>query len=247
MSLDVSPDFVFGTLATDDLRLAHVRAEATGINHGHDLDPADPLPDQPITVRVTVGPLIVADHVTCYYTTDGREPAGDRGIASVGAALAMTRSDVQWDTLTWGYRDSWAGAIPGQPDRTLIRYRIQAWSAANGASTWSSEIAGVVAGNRPPGVTDEDAAAFSFSPGLWPIRRTGSYAVRVDRERVPDWSERRSSIRCLSIVSPWTAPSIRAASDPRWVLRRNPSGRARATRVHRRSGCQLSLAVADLS
>ena len=52
MTDDVSADFVFGTLATDELRLAQLRATASGVHHGHDLEPLDPDPDQPITVRV---------------------------------------------------------------------------------------------------------------------------------------------------------------------------------------------------
>ena len=71
--------------------------------------------------------------------------------------------------------------------RTTIRYRLEAWAGDTGASTWASDIAGVVRGARPPGVRDEDAAMFAFDPGLWPIRRTAADAYQVDRERVPDW------------------------------------------------------------
>ena len=44
---DVSADFVFGTLATDELRLAQLRATASGVHHGHDLEPPDPDPASP--------------------------------------------------------------------------------------------------------------------------------------------------------------------------------------------------------
>ena len=76
----VSADFVFGTLATDELRLAQLRAAAAGVHHGHDLEPLDPDPGEPITVRVTLGPAVDADHVTAYYTTDGRDPTGSHGV-----------------------------------------------------------------------------------------------------------------------------------------------------------------------
>jgi glycosidase len=187
MTDDVSPDFVFGTLATDELRLAQVRVAAIGFHHGHDLEPLDPDPAVPVVLRATLGPAVVADHVTAYVTTDGRDPAGDHGVATVGTAIPFERVGLRWDTLTWGYQETWQGTVPGQPDGTLVRYRLEAWSSTTGASTWASEIAGVVAGRRPPGVSDTDAATFAFATDLWPIRRRAADAYHVDRERVPDW------------------------------------------------------------
>jgi glycosidase len=185
--VDVSADFMFGTLATDELRMAQLRATSVGVHHGHDLEPLDPGPGEAITVRVTVGPAVAADRVTCYVTTDGRDPAGARGVATTGTAIELTAVGTDWDTLIWGYRTRWAGQIPGQPDGTEIRYRIEAWSEHTPTSVWASEIAGVVAGERPPGVSDMDAAMFAFGGSLWPVRRSGADAVHVDRERVPDW------------------------------------------------------------
>ena len=183
----VSADFVFGTLATDELRLAQLRAAAAGVHHGHDLEPLDPDPGEPITVRVTLGPAVDAVHVTAYYTTDGRDPTGSHGIAETGDAVQLARTGVTWDTLAWAYREAWAGSIPGQPDGTSIRYRIEAWSERSAESAWASEIAGVTTGERPAGVTDEDARLFAYAGELWPVRRRASYAVSVDRERLPDW------------------------------------------------------------
>jgi cyclomaltodextrinase len=186
-SRGVSADFVFGTLATDDLRLAQLRATTSGVHHGHDLEPLDPRPGVPITVRVTVGPAVHADRVTCYVTTDGADPAGERGVATTGTAIACARIGVAWDTLTWGYVETWTATIPGQAHDTLVRYRIEAWSEHAPDSVWASEIAGVVAGDRPPGVSDLDAAMFAFGGSLWPVRRTSPDAVHVDDEPVPEW------------------------------------------------------------
>ena len=182
-----SADFVFGTLATDELRLAQLRATTSGVHHGHDLEPLDPRPGEPITVRVTVGPAVQADRVTCYVTIDGTDPAGDHGVATTGLAIDCERVDVAWDTLTWGYRETWSGTIAGQPDGTHVRYRIEAWSEHAPGSVWASEIAGVVAGERPPGVSDLDAAMFAFDGSIWPVRRTSAEAFHVDDEHVPEW------------------------------------------------------------
>ena len=188
MEENVSQDFVFGTLATDDLRIAQLRASRAGVAHVYRLEPVDPQPGELVAISVSLGPEIGADHVTCYYTTDGGEPRGARGIAVEGQTVEMLRTSVAWDTLQWGYVESWAGTIPSQSEGTLVRYRIEAWSEQGGGSHWASEIAGVVGGERPPGVSESDAKLFAF-PGasLWPVRRTGSYAYHVDHDRVPEW------------------------------------------------------------
>jgi hypothetical protein len=49
-------DFIFGTLASDDLRLAHVRSLKAGVTHHHSRTPLDPKPDQEIVLELTVGP-----------------------------------------------------------------------------------------------------------------------------------------------------------------------------------------------
>jgi len=184
---NVSADFVFGTLATDDLRIAQLRVARGGVAHGQRISPADPRPGEAVTVRASTGPRVAAERVTCYYTTDGSDPAGARGVATSGMALELARDGVEWDTLLWGYVAEWAGTLPGQPAGTLVRYRIEAWSE-RGPSRWASEIAGVVGGAPPDGLDPLDAELFAL-PGqtLWPVRRPGSYAYHVDAEQVPGW------------------------------------------------------------
>lgn len=182
----ISNDFVFGTLATDELRLAQLRAAQAGVAHAYQITPADPLPGAPVDVFVSLGPQVLADHVTCYYTTDGGEPDGRHGVARSGAAVELVRAGVAWNTLLWGYSETWSGQLPAQPNGTLVRYRLEAWSQGRAGSAWASEIAGVAAGERPPGVSDFDAQLFAGA-ALWPVRRSGSYAYHVDEQRVPDW------------------------------------------------------------
>jgi cyclomaltodextrinase / maltogenic alpha-amylase / neopullulanase len=183
-----SADFIFGTLATDELRLARLRADRSGVAHGQQITPSDPRPGEAVTVEASTGPAIAATNLTCYYTIDGSDPDGARGVANNGYAVPLERKHVAWDTLLWGYVSHWAGQIPPQPAGTLVRYRIEAW-AEHGASQWASEIAGVVAGEPPAGITPADKALFSdlSQPMLWPMRRLGSYAYHVDNEQVPDW------------------------------------------------------------
>ncbi len=184
-----SADFVFGTQATDALRLAQLRAARAGLAHAQRIDPPDPRPGEPVTVALSIGPRVAADHAACYYTTDGSEPAGARGVATTGTVLALTRTAVEWDTLLWGYVETWAATIPPQPAGTLVRYRLEAWLARADASHWASEIAGVIGGEQPAHAEPFDAELFAVpgQPPLWPVRRTGSYAYHVDSEPVPAW------------------------------------------------------------
>ena len=90
-------------------------------------------------------------------------------------------------------------------------------------------------GERPAGVTDEDARLFAFAGELWPVRRRASYAVSVDRERVPDWLRDavhlpglRRSLRRRPAAVPFATPA-----DAGRLLRRHAPRRPRAARPHR--------------
>ncbi len=210
---EVSADFVFGTLSTDALRISQLRAASTGVRHDHDLDPADPLPGDPITVRVTVGQGARADHATCYWSPDDDDPTGDRGVAARGHALGLHRAGVRWDTLAWTYVEVWDGQIPPQPDGTLVRYRIQAWSADGGPAAWATEAAGVVAGEPPPGSGENDRLHVDpAGPALWRVPRTGAFAVHVDREHVPAWL--RDAVVYQVFVDRFATPGGRPFARP---------------------------------
>lgn len=189
---NVSSDFIFGTLATDERRLGYLKAETAGISHRHRIEPADPLPDQPVRLRVTLGPEIVADHVSCYFTTDGSEPAGERGEPAPGTRLAaFARVGSVWDTFLWGYTEEWSGLIPAQPAGTTVRYRIEAWSSLTSGGVWAAEIVGStpgdgsVVGDSSPG--DLHLRVMGAEFGLTFVRQARTFAFRVDEERSPEW------------------------------------------------------------
>lgn len=127
---NVTQDFIFGTMATDDLRLAAIQAEGRGVHHGNRIAPADPEPDQPVQLRVSVGTQVSADAVRAYYTLDGSEPS------TASEQIAFERAEVVWDTLLWGYRQEWLGTLPAQPSGTLVRYRIVA-ETRSGGRAWA--------------------------------------------------------------------------------------------------------------
>ena len=126
----VTQDFIFGTLATDDLRLEAIRAERRGLLHGNRISPADPEPGQPVHLTVESGTEVAATAVHVFYTLDGSNPA------ATSERVDLSAGAVVWDTLLWGYRREWSGSLPAQPDGTLVRYRIAATTSA-GERVWA--------------------------------------------------------------------------------------------------------------
>jgi cyclomaltodextrinase len=182
-------EFLFGTFATDELKLVHHRASRRGVQHRHDLSPRDPVPGQPVRLRVYAGPDLDADQVACYYTLDGSEPVGAGGVAHTGHALLLERADVEWDILSWGYVAAWQGTLPAQPEGSVVRYQIGAWRrdiGGEGPETYADW----------PNVkaTAEQAAAAFFRGEPLPVGVSGdpghphTFAYRVDRLAPPAWA-----------------------------------------------------------
>ncbi len=107
-------DFIFGTFATDELKVVHHRAARHGVQHAYALTPRDPLPGEALTLTVTIGTDLSADHVACYYTLDGSQPQGQRGVAANGQVLHLNQVAVDWDVIAWGYLTRWQATMPPQ-------------------------------------------------------------------------------------------------------------------------------------
>jgi cyclomaltodextrinase len=180
-------DFIFGTLANDDLKLIHHRVLRRGVQHHHEMEPRDPLPDEPVTITVKVGQDVRADRVSLYYTIDGSSPDGSRGGCSNGHCLELERVDLVWDTLAWAYIAIWRGVLPAQPEGTTVRYRIGAWNSAADAQ---DEI---FADYPEFKATTERAAAAFFRGEAVPndiapaLAKIDTFAYSVDRFQSPQW------------------------------------------------------------
>jgi cyclomaltodextrinase / maltogenic alpha-amylase / neopullulanase len=180
-------DFVFGTLATDDLKLIHHRVLRRGVQHHHDTEPLDPLPGQPVTLTVRVGQDILHDHVTVYYTVDGTTPEATRGSATNGDVIELDRLDYIWDTLAWAYIAVWQGTLPPQPEGVVVRYQIGVWQE-NGE--------GEIFGDYPEFKATTERAAGAFFRGeplpadLPPtIAKRDTFTYTVDTFTPPQWAK----------------------------------------------------------
>lgn len=178
-------DFIFGTFASDELKVIHHRTARHGVQHDSQLHPRDPLPGQPVILTVQIGTDFTAGHVVCYYTLDGTLPAGSRGTAYNGFAQPLYAVETVWDTIAWGYVTRWQGTLPAQPDGTTVHYRIGAWSGAEPEvfADWPSVHH-----------TAEDAAAAFFRGDALPLvpsddpGRGRTFTFHVDCFVPPTWA-----------------------------------------------------------
>lgn len=180
-------DHIFGTLITDELKLIHHRSHRSGIQHNYAISPLRPLPGQPVSVFATVGHDLDADGVVCYYTLDGSQPIpSSNGAGKAVRTVNLARVRVEWDTLTWGYIETWRVEIPAQPDDTFVRYRIVAVKGGQTAA---------VADWPDPKYRQEIATHAHFSnlpsPTVVPTDPTvgKTFAYHVNRYQVPQWSQ----------------------------------------------------------
>lgn len=190
-------DFIFGTQATDQLKLQHHRVSKRGIHHNAHISPRDPHPDQAVSVRVTVGGDVAFDQIAIYYTTDGSEPHGSKGASQNAQIVLMVQIGVEWDAILWSYIAIWEGIIPPMPDNTTVRYQISGWrdgadeifadfpdvqrtaEAASSAYFQGKEIADVMLGDPAQGTTFSYRVD-QYKPPQW-AREAVIYHIFVDR------------------------------------------------------------------
>ncbi len=119
-------DFIFGTLATQELRFEHVRTCRAGVSHSQWREPHDPLPGQDVRLELSVGPGIPCEKAWVYWTSNGTDPSGSQGVAANGNATPMEPVGVEWDTVLWGYIRHFRAVIPGQAAGSVVRYYLAA-------------------------------------------------------------------------------------------------------------------------
>lgn len=127
---NVTSDFIFGTLSTDELRLDVFRARTQRVWHGSRVSPADPVPGDLLTFTVTVGSDVDAARVEMLLTRDGSMPD------ATSETLELGCDGVVWDTLTWSYQETWAGRLQTSDSDSLLRYRVRAVTP-DGEEIWA--------------------------------------------------------------------------------------------------------------
>jgi glycosidase len=155
-------DFIFGTLATDESRIKHLRDTLGGVTHAHKRLPRDPQPGQLIQIDLTIGPAFSQNKAWIYWTNDGSDPDGQNGTTSNGYSTRLEPVSSEWDTFLWGYVRKFRGQIPAQKAGTVIRYRIAA--GGNGDETFADggTYFAFYVDNDPPPAWAKDAIIYQI-------------------------------------------------------------------------------------
>jgi cyclomaltodextrinase / maltogenic alpha-amylase / neopullulanase len=149
-------EFIFGSLATLEQRVAYTRRRQSGIRHDNWLEPRVPAPGEAPLLRMRIAVPFAVERVTCVFSAP--EPL----------TLELQPGPVDWDLLNWTYNQIWQLKLPPHPAGTLVRYQLFAYPA----------------GGRDPVPADE-GATFSYQvntllPPAW-SREAVIYQVFPDR------------------------------------------------------------------
>ena len=129
-------EFIFGTLATTEQRLETAREERLGVQHQHRLEPRAPRSGESPVLFVTAELDQPLARIECVMS----QPET--------AVFPLSPQKTKWDLLNWSYYQVWQGALPPQPEGTVVRYQIVAYPAD---------------GSEP--ILADDGATFSYFVG----------------------------------------------------------------------------------
>lgn len=110
-------EFVFGSLATLDRRVAHLQHVSYGVRHHNQLTPRAPRPGDSPLLTVTVELPYPVERVVCHLS----QPET--------AEIELQAAQTGWDLLNWTYYRVWQVSLPPQPAGTIVRYTIMAYPA----------------------------------------------------------------------------------------------------------------------
>ncbi|MCB9135085.1 MAG: alpha-amylase [Anaerolineales bacterium] len=102
----------------------------TGLKHHAHRAPFAPKPGEPITLTVTTSGPVPFDEIVCTYTVD--LPNASEPTAPITHPLQPTA--IEWDQPSWEYVRTWQGQIPGQPEGSIMRYRLA--GRVTGSTKW---------------------------------------------------------------------------------------------------------------
>lgn len=119
-----------------------------GLKHHAHRTPLAPKPGEPITLTVTTSGPVPFDEIVCSYTVDLPAPTE----AADPVIVPLQATDIAWDQPAWEYVRAWEGQIPGQPEGSIVRYRLA--GRITGSARW------VYADNQAE--TAEDATRFAL-------------------------------------------------------------------------------------
>jgi glycosidase len=168
---EVTGDYIFGTLGTDERRLGHEVARLRGVWHGSRTSPIDPVPGDEVTFTVTVGTDVSAGRVELLLTHDGSLPDDKAPVTP------LTRRTTEWSTIGWGYVEIWTCTIRADSGG-MWRYRVRAVTP-NGEVVWADV-------NPRTGEPGSFALSIDTERNAAWLKKAVIYQVMVDRFAASD-------------------------------------------------------------
>jgi cyclomaltodextrinase / maltogenic alpha-amylase / neopullulanase len=149
-------EFIFGSLATLEQRVAYSMRRQSGVWHDNWLEPRAPGAGQSPLLKLRIALPVAVERVVCACS----EPEH--------LTLELEPGAVRWDLFNWSYYQIWQIKLPARPAGTIVRYQLFAYPAGGGE----------------PIIADE-GATFSYqvghaSPPAW-SREAVIYQVFPDR------------------------------------------------------------------
>ncbi|MCE9559599.1 MAG: hypothetical protein K8R88_11680 [Armatimonadetes bacterium] len=148
-------------------------------------NPLNPREGNSVDIWTKIGYSFYYTNIAIYYTTNGSEPSGVRGVAS-GATQVIIPNFVRNEPHSPNNIDWWKGTIPlgSLPAGSVVKYKISAWNSGGGLDVFANNSG--CASNSCANV----ANTFSFTVKMpWPGAGAGSANPQVGYPPVSFWKE----------------------------------------------------------
>ncbi len=122
------PDHIFGDLDQPENSAPWLLTRNRGIHHHYCKIPLNPAPGDAIRLYATASDDQPFTHVDLWYSTDEWHTQHQ---------LPFAKADLTWDTLHWGWIQTWDLTLPPQTDGTMLRYKIGAHLACGDKWTFA--------------------------------------------------------------------------------------------------------------
>lgn len=153
-------DHTFGDLDDPVIGATYQRKRNIGVHHYGQKSPLKPKPGEQVRLVATTSTEVVAQGIVLQYTLNDWRTSLE---------IPFTKTDLTWDTLSWGWLQHWQVSIPAQPAGTMLRYRVFAEQPASSSAT--AVPVRIYADNQ---VSNSAEAS--------------QYAIWFGEDEVPEWS-----------------------------------------------------------
>ncbi|MEA4813129.1 MAG: alpha-amylase family glycosyl hydrolase [Anaerolineaceae bacterium] len=126
MDTPIYADHIFGLTGSPSQRLKESQQRLNGVHHWGEKRPFRPEPGDRVLLHATSSSDLPIRAMRVAITVDDW---------NTQTSFTMKAEELSWDTLAWGWLKRWSLLLPSQQAGTLLRYKIWAELAGEGAGT----------------------------------------------------------------------------------------------------------------